>query len=339
MHFLTIILAVAVPFAITFFCLPYLITKMKKSGIVGRDVNKPGNVKIAQLGGLAALFGFSLGLSIVIGLEKIRGTAFETPLLAAISVFFVASLIGLIDDITDLSQRFKAIATAFAALPLALWHGIGVKTASVIKLPFGFDIDFSVSFFFIMIFWLVIVPFGITCAANALNMCAGYNGLESGQICIIAAFLILVTIIKSPDSPSIPIFAAVIGCGCALYIYNRYPARVFVGNTGTLGFGAVIGAATIISGTEIYGIIAISPAFYELGATLYYKFKKVDRKSAYQKPVILPDKRLKPPKNAYYYTLPYFILSRKAMSERKLVHTILLLYSISGVCAVLVALL
>jgi len=100
--------------------------------------------------------------------------------------------------------------------------------------------------------------------------------------------------------------------------------------------GAVIGAGVIIGSLEFAGIIALLPTFYEAFSTIYYSFiKKIDRKYACARPIIDENNRLKPPKGAERFTLAYFILSKKPMSERQLVRVLLFLYLICGLFAII----
>ncbi len=89
---------------------------------------------------------------------------------------------------------------------------------------------------------------------------------------------------------------------------------------------------------EFYALIAISPAFYEAIATIYFGlFKRVsDRREACHNPIINDDGTLSPPKGAERYTLAYYILSKKPMREGRLVAVILALYAVS--CAIAIAL-
>src|SRR5947208_16871166 len=112
--------------------------KMGAGGMMRQDVNKDTKHSVPELGGIAALFAFSVSISLVVGLQKLLGNVAEPPFLAAISVFFMASMIGLIDDISNLRQRLKAIAVAFAALPLMLVH----PGTPGLDFPFGFSLDF-----------------------------------------------------------------------------------------------------------------------------------------------------------------------------------------------------
>jgi len=313
---------------------PPLIRKMLAGGMVGVDVNKTAKAPVAELGGIAALFSFSISLSLVVGVQKLLGYVPEPPFLAAVSVFFMAAMIGLIDDVSDLRQRLKAIAVSFAALPLMLVH-LGTPA---IDLPFGYSFDFSGQWH--LIYWLILVPIGVTGVANAMNMSAGYNGLESGQIAIISAALLLVSEVKgSPDVATL-VFGAVLGCSIGLYLFNRYPAKIFIGDIGTLGLGAALAAGVILGHLEFYGVIAIAPAFYEMAATVYFGLhgENGNRKKAYRNPVFLPNGQIAAPEGAKHYTLAQWLLSRKPRTEKRLVSHILLLYALSGLAALLASL-
>lgn len=327
------LLAVLLSTTIVMILTPPLIRKMRAGGMIGEDVNKSPRIVVAELGGISALFAFSISLYLVVGVQKILGNVAEPPFLAAISVFFMAAMIGLIDDISNLRQRLKAIAVAFAALPLMLVH-LGTPA---IGLPFGLTLLFSGPWH--LVYWLVLVPIGVTGFANAMNMSAGYNGLETGQITVISLSLFGVATVLAAPNVSLLVFGTVMGCGAGLYVFNRYPARVFIGDIGTLGLGAALAAGVILAHIEFYGVIAIAPAFYELVATGYYRLKQhnVERKDACRHPIIAEDRTLSPPRGAGRYTLAYLILSVRPMTERNLVRTILGFYAISGLAAVLLS--
>lgn len=323
-----------VAFAMVMLMTPPLIRKMTAGQMVGLDVNKTHSTPVAELGGIAALFAFSVSVSLVVGFQKLLGNVAEPPFLAAISVFFMAATIGLIDDISDLKQRFKAAAVAFAALPLMLVH-FGTP---IIDFPFGLQIDVSGPYH--LLYWLILVPIGVTGVANAMNMSAGYNGLETGQVAVMSGAMLTIAQLRAAPDVVLLLFGALIGCSVSLYYFNRFPARIFVGDIGTLGFGAVMAAGVILGHIEFYGMVALMPAFYEAVATAYYGMRHAngDRKRACRNPVILSDGRLSPPQGAEHYTLAYWILSKRPMTEKALVRTLLLLYGASGLAAIALSL-
>ncbi len=190
-----------------------------------------------------------------------------------------------------------------------------------------------------LFFWMVVVPVGVMACANAFNMAAGYNGLESGIPIITSSAMAAVLLIKGHDAGAIVIYLGIIGAAMALHIFNRYPAKVFVGDVGTLGFGATYATAAIMGNVALYAIIAILPMFFEAAATFYYASKHKERRHACHHPILLPSGKIKPPKGAEYYTLAYYLLSKKPMTEVELVNKIHILYIICGLVAVLIALL
>jgi len=327
-----VLVAIVLSSIVTFFLIPPLIKRMTERGITGRDRNKGDDVEIPQLGGIAVLFGFPIGISIATGLLKLTGTLNSTPVLAAIGVLFIGGMFGIIDDISDLPARVKTVAVAFAALPLMLAK-VGQP---IIDLPFGYSIDFTS---FDLIFWLVLVPIAVTGVANAMNLSAGYDGLVSGQVAVISMAMLAASIMASKGDIHVPlIFAALFGSAVALNYFSGYPAVIFDGNVGTFSMGAVIAAGVVISGLEFAGVIAIAPAFYEAFAAIYYMaIKKVNRKPAMANPIVDKNGKMSPPKGSEHYTLIYWILSKKSMTEKNLVRTMLGIYALCGVLAILVS--
>jgi len=332
--------ALIVSAVVALLIIPPLRKRMKERGIVGLDWNKKVRVEIPELGGIAVLFAFPIGIAIATGIIKLFGSFDSAPILGAIGVLFIAGMIGIIDDISNIPQRIKALIAAFAALPLIMV----ASGSESIYLPFGLPpLDFSGSDHLSLLYWLLIVPIAITGAANSMNMSAGYNGLESGQVMIISVSLMAAAFF-APSGQShlecILIFAALFGAAAGLNYYNGYPATTFVGDVGTLSMGAVIGAGVIIGGIQLAGVVAIAPAFYEAFSTAYYSFvKKVNRKTAVQKPMIDDEGRLHAPEGAERYTLAFWVLSKKPMRERSLVRVMLGIYVAFGALAVLLTIL
>ncbi len=321
-------ITVLLSFAITFYTLPRVMKKMRDKGIVGVDVNKRDKRKIPEMGGIAVVLGFSISVVVAVGIEKLSSSMDASFVLSVLGVLLIAALIGVVDDIAGLSQKVKAILVAFAAMPLVLVH----PGAPTISLPFGLSLPLP-----FYIYWIFLVPLGITGVANALNMSAGYNGLESGEVIVMSTFLLIIAVIKKSSLSAILIFSSLLGASFALYYFNRYPARTFIGDVGTLSMGAVIGAGVIVGHIEFYGVIVILPAFFELFSTVYHNRKGVDRKSACMNPIILEDGRLKAPEGTKWYTLPYFLLTKKPMGEKELVNRMLSIYALCGMLALLLS--
>jgi UDP-N-acetylglucosamine--dolichyl-phosphate N-acetylglucosaminephosphotransferase len=309
---------------------------MKNSNHISTDINKKDKPKVPEMGGVGLVLGVTVTLSIIGG-ALILFDVYEEPayIYAALAVVFIASYIGLFDDISVISRKDKAIGLLLAGLPLVVTR----TSTAFIKVPFYGDTVFWDYQWQHLIFWLVIVPIGVFAAANAFNMSAGYNGLESGQTTIISFFLLILAITMDANIMGVLIFASTFGASLMLYKYNRYPAKTFVGDVGTLSMGALIATGAVFTGLEIYAVICILPMFYELFATGYYKWRRIERRWACHKPVINGNRTLQPPKGAEKYTLCYYLLSKKPLTEKELVNLVLKLFIISGLLAVLIFLL
>jgi len=120
------------------------------------------------------------------------------------------------------------------------------------RIPFVGMIDFGI------FYPLALVPLGITGAANAVNMLAGFNGLEVGMGAVAVGSLAIIAYIIGQTSALI-ILVAALGALLATLHYNWYPAKILVGDVGTLSIGAVIASAVIIGNYETAGAIIIIP--------------------------------------------------------------------------------
>ncbi len=230
--------AFAAAFAMTFLIVPWLIPKLKAKGIVGRDLNKPDHPEIAEMGGIAVVIGFFAGVSILLALDGITN---EELLNVSLSVVLGAAFIGMIDDVFELRQSQKAFFPFLLALPF------GAALDPVIELPFLGEVDLGP--------WMILIAaFAITCAANAGNMLEGFNGLGTGLGIIMSATLIILAIDHDRLDGLYLLVPLVAGLMAFLW-FNRYPSRVFPGDTLMLFTGAVIAVSGMLS--ELYAQTAV----------------------------------------------------------------------------------
>jgi UDP-N-acetylglucosamine--dolichyl-phosphate N-acetylglucosaminephosphotransferase len=169
-------------------------------------------------------------------------------LLAALSTILLTGLIGIVDDLIGMRQWFKALLPLIAALPL-----MAVRVGhTMMKIPFIGTIDFWI------FYPLVLVPLGITGAANAVNMLAGFNGLEVGLGAIAMGSLAIIAA-SLHETTALILLLSGLGALLGVIYFNWYPARVLVGDVGTLSIGAIIATAVIVGNFETAGIIVIIP--------------------------------------------------------------------------------
>ena len=135
------------------------------------------------------------------------------------------------------------------------------------------------------IFPLVIIT--TIALTNAVNLLDGLDGLCSGvSACYTLAFVAIMTIILGGISAFwqiewqnlICVAFCLVGALAAFIIYNGFPAKVFMGDTGSLAIGGFLSALAIFTGLELYililGILYVMTALSDIMQVAYYKRTK-----------------------------------------------------------------
>jgi UDP-N-acetylglucosamine--dolichyl-phosphate N-acetylglucosaminephosphotransferase len=242
--------AVASFFATVLF-VPWLIRNLRGTTLVGKDLNKPDRPTVPEMGGVGVMLGFCVGVAVIIILAS--ADTFATLgrfYYVALSAAFGAGVVGLLDDMFRLRQRTKAVVPFVLALPLG-----AVVYASGDVYLLGWSIGLAT---------VIAVPFGVTSAANAANMLEGYNGLGAGLMSIISVALIALSLLQGATEGLFILFP-LLGALLAFLWYNRFPSRVFPGDSMTLFAGACIACAAIISSPPLktQGAILFTPMIAE----------------------------------------------------------------------------
>jgi len=261
-----IALPVLVALAVSLACSKLLPPLLGRAGITGQDVHKPGERKIAEMGGLVIVAGLGAGVllaSAMVSFFHVFPSVDLIVLLAVLSTVLLAGLIGLMDDLLGMHQGAKTLMPVFAAVPL-----MAVRAGHTwMAIPLLGRIDLWV------FYPLIVIPIGVAVAANAANMLAGFNGLEVGlgivalgSLSIIAAHLGEVT--------SLIVLLSGLGALFGILCFNWYPAKVFVGDVGTLSIGAVIAAAVIVGNFEVAGLVLLIPYGVDFLIKARHRFPK-----------------------------------------------------------------
>lgn len=261
---LVYITAIAIiSFFVTLIFTHMLIPRLKRFGIVGKDMNKPGMPEVAEMGGIAVVAGFTAGVLLAVLANSFFGFDFNlTYVLAALITIHSIAFIGIVDDLLDVPQWLKAILPLFAAVPLIVVKAAG---STILNVPFVGAIDFGI--FYI----LVLIPIGVAVASNLTNMLAGFNGMESGMGIVIFLFASLFAI-STNNMPATIVFVSILGALVGFIRYNWYPARIFMGDGGTLTIGAALAVGVIIGNMESIGAILLIPYVIDFFIKLYNRF-------------------------------------------------------------------
>ncbi len=246
-----LILILLISFLASFVLFPAMIIRLKKAGIVGKNMHSAIQEEVPEMGGLVIVAGFGAGIFTVIAVKtffNIFPSVDLISILVALSTILIVVLIGIFDDLVSMPQQIKAFMPLFAALPL-----IVIKEGSTfMRIPFWGNVNFG------LLYTLVIIPLEVTIAANAVNMLAGFNGLEVGMGIIAVGSLAIIAYLLGKITVLV-ILLATFGALLATLYYNWYPAKILVGDVGTLSIGAIIAAAVIMGNFEVAGVILLIP--------------------------------------------------------------------------------
>ena len=231
----------------------------EKSGLTGKDMNKENKPEIAEAGGIIVIGSFSLGLLIYVffNIFILENEAHLLHIFALLTSILFACIIGFVDDVlgwkNGLKQWQKPLLTVPIAIPLAAINA-GV---SRMNLPFIGPVEFG------LLYPLLLIPVGIIGASNGFNMLAGLNGLEASMGTVILSFLGFVSWYTGTYWLSIVSFAMAASLLGFLY-YNKYPSRIFPGDSLTYGIGALIAIIAILGNLEKIAAFVFLPYIIEL---------------------------------------------------------------------------
>ncbi len=179
--------------------------------------------------------------------------------LAVLLVFIV----GVLDDHQDTSQNTKFFVMTFAAL-LVYFDGIYVSTLGTL---FGFDMSLG---------WLALpfTVFAIVGFTNALNLIDGLDGL-AGSISIVILSTLFIIGYDNGDDFMMMLSGSFIAGLLAFMVYNWNPASIFMGDSGSLVLGFVIGLLVIKSASYVHPVSVLFIIAVPLLDTIIVMFRRM----------------------------------------------------------------
>jgi UDP-GlcNAc:undecaprenyl-phosphate GlcNAc-1-phosphate transferase len=219
---------------------------------------------VPRTGGVAVVGGFAAGCLAAFALGAFPTMSGEAggalPFVAATGIVFA---VGLLDDVRGCSAGAKLLAQSVAAaLIVAAGHGV-----EVVSTPFGaiemwdgpLPAGWGASV--VAVGWLV----GIT---NALNLMDGLDGLAGGVASIIAGSLAVFAALHG-DAVSFVIALVLCGACVGFLPYNWQPARIFLGDAGSLTIGFVLAWLSLTASLKASTAVAVFVPLLVLGVPAF----------------------------------------------------------------------
>lgn len=240
-----IILGILSSFFITFLIGKFLIPIIKTLNL-GQNIREDGPKSHQKKSGTPTFGGVIFILaSIVVTLILCKD--YKSEGMVALYSLFTFGLIGLTDDILKklhkknegLKPMEKLFLLLIASFAFTIYGYITPSIGSSIYIPL---LDTSID---IKLMYVPFIIFYYLCTTNAVNLTDGIDGLCSTVTIIVMIFLLILSF--SLGHYSLSIFCSIIvGCLLAFLIFNTFPAKIIMGDTGSLALGGAVATVAMI---------------------------------------------------------------------------------------------
>lgn len=268
--------ALLVAIAVSFLMCPLVKSFAYKIGAIDvpKDNRRMHKKPVPRLGGLAIFMGFMVSILLFASIDH----EMQGILLGAVIIV----VLGVVDDMTPLRAYFKFFVQIVAAL-VAVFHGVVIETLSNPNI-FSQSPYWNLGWIAIpvTVFWIV----GIT---NAVNLIDGLDGLACGVSTISALTMLVIALLVSESGVAV-IMASLVGACLGFMPYNRNPAKMFMGDTGSTFLGYILATISIQGLFKYYAIVSFAVPFLILGLPMFDTLFAIIRRLAHGQNPMAPDR-------------------------------------------------
>ncbi len=255
--FLKIILCFVVTFLVVMIVMPKSIEFFRKLKF-GQVEREEGLESHKAKGGTPTMGGIVFILCSVVCVYLLNFSFFHNPYVHLITFAFVGfGLIGFLDDYLIVVRKTNEGLKPLYKYALQSIVAIAFYFLAQNFIP-GFDHSLSIPLLHIEIdlgwFYPVLIYFMFTAESNAVNLTDGLDGLATG-LSMIAISVFVIFAVMNKNYP-IAIYAmCVVGALLGFMYYNYHPARIFMGDTGSLALGGLLASLAVLTSQELLLIL------------------------------------------------------------------------------------
>jgi len=214
-------------------------------------------------------------ISVVLGVFVLLRWPVQGGVIAPIATLALVGLLGAVDDYLNartgegISARQKLLWQTVVAVFVA-WQIQSTYAISGIRVPFVGDVLVDP--------WIYVpfAAFAIVASSNAVNITDGLDGLSGGTLAFAFVSFMIIALLNVPAQPNIAFFSALIVGALLGYLwFNVHPAQVYMGDSGSLSFGATLAVVALITGQilvlPIIGLVFVLETLSDIIQIGYFK--------------------------------------------------------------------
>lgn len=268
----SILCVVAVAFVVSAVLTRIMIPYLRKWA--GQNIREDGPQAHLSKQGTPSMGGIAIVAAILAG-SAFGGFFGHAMIIMDIGMLIFAA-VGFLDDYLKIIKKENE---GLKVKPKFAFQFIGALAIAVyIAYVSGFGTDMYIPFFKVTVdlgIWYVpFIVFTILAMVNAVNLTDGLDGLASGTTAVVSFFLMLVAV-KAGAAGSTGFCAAILGACLGFLVWNHHPAKVFMGDTGSLALGGAVTMAAVAMGMELFlplmGLIYVAEALSVIIQVVYFK--------------------------------------------------------------------
>lgn len=243
-------LAAVIAFTVTAVMGPLIIPLLTRLKF-GQNIRDDGPKRHMAKAGTPTMGGVMIITGVMAATFIMAGSGLEA--LTAVLVMIALAAIGFWDDYIKVVLKRSLGLRAREKLGLQLLIGLLFGLFLIYYFKRGTEIMIPFSAYSLDLMTVGYIPFLIVvlvASSNAVNLTDGLDGLAAGVTIFVAVAYAVIAYVTGHKE--IMTFAGALGGAClAFLIYNHYPARVFMGDTGSMALGGAVAAMAALTGTEL----------------------------------------------------------------------------------------
>ena len=199
----------------------------------------------------------------------------ERGIIAPLATLLAVGLLGAFDDYLNartgegIGARQKLLWQVVVSVAVA-WQLQSTYQITGIRVPFIGDVAVDPAIY------VPFAAFAIVAASNGVNITDGLDGLAGGTLAFAYVSFLIIALLSEPQQPNTALLSAlIVGALLGFLWFNVHPAQVFMGDSGSLSFGAALAVIALITGQilvlPIVGFVFVMETMSDIIQIGYYK--------------------------------------------------------------------